>query len=521
MKKILILSANPINTNRLRLDEEVREIREALKRAQKREAFQLIPIGAVRIDDLRRTLLDNKPQIVHFSGHVTESNDLVLENISGESQVVNPESISKLFELFKEEIECVLLNACYSEIQAEAIHRHINCVIGMVKPIQDRAAINFSKGFYDAIFSGRNYVDAFSFGCNNIDLNNIPESNTPTIKIRSPKQYKRLRRLALAGMIIPILSSTGFYVWQLSTRDTIKPIREITQSPPQPTNPKRINAQADLEQGYKILNSDEQGALDIFKRFQQLDPNEAQKEGLKIAKEVAGIVKYLPKFNSSSSYLSKMRAATVLAPNSDEVWYLLGEIYAQSQQYDDAITALKKAETINHKNADVLLELGQVYNQQQNYSAAVESLQAGLELKPKEANSLFVLGLIFHKQGNLTDAISQYLKASALDPKYLPSSTSALNNIGLINYEQGNVGEAIRQWTAILKTNSFQPPVETQLALGVALYTQGERQQSQKLALEALNRDPRYQNIEFLKQNLWGDRLLADTKKFLQFLKKQ
>ena len=184
MKKILILSANPINTNRLRLEEEVREIRLALERAPQREVFQLIPIGAVRIDDLRRTLLNNQPQIVHFSGHGTESNDLVLENISGEQQTVNPESLSKLFELCKEPIECVLLNACYSEIQAEAIHRHIDCVIGMVQPIQDSAAINFSKGFYDAIFSGRNYADAFRFGCNNIDLNNIPSSNTPTIKIR-------------------------------------------------------------------------------------------------------------------------------------------------------------------------------------------------------------------------------------------------------------------------------------------------------------------------------------------------
>jgi hypothetical protein len=52
----------------------------------------------------------------------------------------------------------------------------------------------------------------------------------------------------------------------------------------------------------------------------------------------------------------------------------------------------------------------------------------------------------------------------------------------------------------------------------VALYSQGERQQSQKLAQQALRRDPRYQNIEFLKQNLWGDRLLGDTKKFFKYL---
>jgi hypothetical protein len=69
MKKILILAANPINTDRLRLDEEVREIQAALERPRSREQFELITRWAVRIDDLRRTLLDYEPQIVHFSGH--------------------------------------------------------------------------------------------------------------------------------------------------------------------------------------------------------------------------------------------------------------------------------------------------------------------------------------------------------------------------------------------------------------------------------------------------------------------
>jgi tetratricopeptide (TPR) repeat protein len=288
---------------------------------------------------------------------------------------------------------------------------------------------------------------------------------------------------------------------------------------PQPENPKPSDGQDYLARGNQMLRRDEQGALENFKRFQQLNPNEAQKEGLKIATQVAATLKYVPEY--SSTYLSQVRAATVLAPNRDDVWYLLGRIYVQTKQYDDAILALKKAKTLNLKNADVLFTLAQVYYQQQNYPAAIQSLQAGLKLRPNEAEQLLLLGFIFHKQGKLADAITQYLQASAQSTKYSSVSTAALNNIGLINYEQGNVTAAIRQWTAVLETNRFQPPVETQLALSVALYTKGERQQAQKLAQQALRHDPRYQNIEFLKQNLWGDRLLADTTKFLQYLEKQ
>ncbi|MHC5854304.1 CHAT domain-containing protein [Nostoc sp.] len=185
MKKILILSANPINTNKLRLDEEMREIQSALSRLRNREQFELISRGAVRIDDLRRALLDKEPQVVHFSGHGTGTDGIALENISGDAQLVSTESLSNLFGLFKDKVECVLLNACYSEIQAETIYQHIDCVIGMEHAVTDKAAINFSTAFYDALGAGRSYAESFQFGCNNIDLNGIPESFTPKIKIRN------------------------------------------------------------------------------------------------------------------------------------------------------------------------------------------------------------------------------------------------------------------------------------------------------------------------------------------------
>jgi hypothetical protein len=40
-RKILLLSANPKGTSRLRLDEETREIKDGLKRAKKRDDFSI------------------------------------------------------------------------------------------------------------------------------------------------------------------------------------------------------------------------------------------------------------------------------------------------------------------------------------------------------------------------------------------------------------------------------------------------------------------------------------------------
>lgn len=180
-KKILFLSANPRQTNQLRVDEELREIKEGLRRAEQRAQFILESAEAVRYRDLRRAVLDNTPNIVHFSGHGAGEDGLVFEDGSGQVKLIDANAIAGLFKLFADTVECVVLNACYSQIQAEEISQHIPFVVGMGRAIGDRAAIEFAIAFYDAIGSGRDYQFAFDYACNAIDLAGIPESDTPKL----------------------------------------------------------------------------------------------------------------------------------------------------------------------------------------------------------------------------------------------------------------------------------------------------------------------------------------------------
>ena len=129
VKRILILAANPQGTSRLRLDKEVREIEDGLRRSHLQDRFQIEQRWAPRPRDVQRSLLDVEPQIVHFCGHGQGQIGLVLEDETGRVKLVSTEALSKLFELFADRIECVLFNACYSEVQAEAIVQHINYAI--------------------------------------------------------------------------------------------------------------------------------------------------------------------------------------------------------------------------------------------------------------------------------------------------------------------------------------------------------------------------------------------------------
>ncbi|MEH2279913.1 MAG: CHAT domain-containing protein [Nostoc sp.] len=184
-KTILFLAANPKGTSRLRLDEEMREIDAGLQRAKRRDQFVLQQRWAVRTRDIQRALLDFKPQIIHFSGHGGGEEGLVLEDETGTAKLVDTEALAGLFELFSDKLECIILNACYSQVQASAIARHVPYVIGMNKAIGDVAAIEFAVGFYDALGAGESVEFAYKLGCVNIRMAGIAQYLTPVLMPKS------------------------------------------------------------------------------------------------------------------------------------------------------------------------------------------------------------------------------------------------------------------------------------------------------------------------------------------------
>jgi tetratricopeptide (TPR) repeat protein len=179
---ILFLAADPTDASRLRLGEEFREIQEKLKLARLRDDFKLeLPQLSVRPPDISQAMLDIEPQIVHFSGHGTPKGALCFEDQVGQTLPIQPDAIAALFEQFANQVNCVVLNACYSEIQANAIVKHIDYVIGMNQAIGDKAAIAFAIGFYQALGAGRTIEDAYKLGCVQIQLQGIPEHLTPVL----------------------------------------------------------------------------------------------------------------------------------------------------------------------------------------------------------------------------------------------------------------------------------------------------------------------------------------------------
>jgi len=188
LRPILFLCADPSDASRLRLGEEMREIRQNLQMSQMREEFPMETRTAIRPSDISRSLLEINPNVVHFSGHGSVDGAICLEDANGNSMPVSPQAIAELFKQFSGSVQCVILNSCYSSEQASAIGKYIPVVIGMNQTIGDKAAIAFSVGFYQALGAGKCPQEAYRFGCAQIHLQGIQEYDKPIIFWRGRRE---------------------------------------------------------------------------------------------------------------------------------------------------------------------------------------------------------------------------------------------------------------------------------------------------------------------------------------------
>lgn len=171
-KTILFVAAMPQDFHSLRIDEEFREVLDALKPAIKRGEYAIQQRWSTRFQDLHQALLDLKPAIVHFSGHGSKQG-LLFEDNQGNGHTVGGEAIARLFGLLSEPVECVILNANHSGLIAKKASNVVRLAIGIPSAVTDQGAIAFAQGFYRALNAKLSFEGAFASGC--LQREQLPE----------------------------------------------------------------------------------------------------------------------------------------------------------------------------------------------------------------------------------------------------------------------------------------------------------------------------------------------------------
>lgn len=182
---VLFMASNPINSKALKLDEEARLIQEMIRKAEYRDSVKFETRWATRPMDILQAINELNPAIIHFSGHGSETNELVLQDSDGNAKLVSKEAIVQTMMTSSDKIRLVFFNICFSDEQAKAVVKHVESAIGMNTSIGDYAARVFSAQFYSGISFGLSLEKAFNQAKSALMLEGIPEENTPKLYVKA------------------------------------------------------------------------------------------------------------------------------------------------------------------------------------------------------------------------------------------------------------------------------------------------------------------------------------------------
>jgi hypothetical protein len=167
---VLLVSANPENTVRLRVDREFRNIITRMRGSRFRDRFKFVPVIAARFEDLTTALQEHEPQVLHISAHGDRDGSLIFESDVGESQKVSKRRVLQLLTALVDNLRLVVLNACHSHAIARDIPTVIDLAIGMSEAVGDQAAIDFAVAFYESLGFGRSVEAAFNVGLAQLEV---------------------------------------------------------------------------------------------------------------------------------------------------------------------------------------------------------------------------------------------------------------------------------------------------------------------------------------------------------------
>lgn len=159
--RVLYLTASACGD--LRVDEEVRRVKAAVRSAVHRDVVHIEHQPAATLEDLLDGLTRVVPHVVSFSGHASE--DLVVfdtgADVRGPGHRLAAEVFARAIGAVDDPPRLVVLNACRSQAQLKALVRVVPLAVGMQGSIGDPAAIAFAARFYAALTDGQSVRGAY------------------------------------------------------------------------------------------------------------------------------------------------------------------------------------------------------------------------------------------------------------------------------------------------------------------------------------------------------------------------
>ena len=229
-----------------------------------------------------------------------------------------------------------------------------------------------------------------------------------------------------------------------------------------------------------------------------------QKQSLYIGKNAYQLL-YFGQYEDS---LNLAKLAVKINAKDEKLWLILAEAQIANKKYKNALNSLNKAEQINSNISEIYFAKSNVYLKISQQTKAKNALEKGIKIEPNNHKAIFQLGNILLMEKNYLGAIKLFDKSIKIKPDFW----QAINNQGLAYFERNNINLSIKLFESAI---SIEENAEPLLGLASCINIQDNKLAIQ-LAKKALDKDPKYVNYDYRKEQLWGEKLQASTEILLQ-----
>lgn len=362
-KTILMLSANPKNTELSRSRVGAKEIKSALKRSTCNDLFELKNELQIDASDLTQELSAVEPFIMHVTGCENSIENLVLGIFpEGDASLKRETLITDLFQHYGK-IKCVILNGCYSEKQAKEIAQYIDYVIGIGQDITDDDSIYFLDEFYFQIGSMKTIRYSY----------NLAYSRQKRNKSFDDKQFIILNK-------IEVLRNKELEEELISYNLSLEN---------SPDDVVLWTGKADILRDLGL--SDE--ADKAYEKASNLQPKNHEilsKQGE--AQE---------QFGNHAKAVSTYEKALVIEPNSYKIWWKKGKAHFAVKNYSEAIesyvTALDLCPPLPD-NYVICREYGDILRISGKHKESIKLYRKGLSFEPRYRVSSYAKKMAYKKE---------------------------------------------------------------------------------------------------------------------------
>jgi hypothetical protein len=185
--KVLFLAADPSDATRLRLGQELQEIRQTLQHENVSDHLVLLESACLIWEEVSQSIRKYEPQIIHFSGHSEGVGELCFENEQQQIQSVPAAALVNLFQSGITSVEGVVFNTCHAKAQAKAIAPYVPFLVGTHREIGDSSAIAFASEFYRTLSHHLKIAQAYQSGYNKLRADGIPEEWIPVLYVQGKR----------------------------------------------------------------------------------------------------------------------------------------------------------------------------------------------------------------------------------------------------------------------------------------------------------------------------------------------